>query len=122
MKTTKLFTLATALAYTLFLSACLPTNDQDHDHAGHDHDHDHGKKETKPAAQPATTDVATDAAIANAKPYPLDVCIVGGEKLGSMGKPASLVHEGQLVKFCCEGCIDDFKAEPAKYLAKLTKK
>ncbi len=54
------------------------------------------------------------------KPYPLDVCIVSGEKLGSMGDPVVMVHEGQEVKFCCDGCTGDFKKDPAKFLAKLT--
>ncbi len=115
MKTIKLITFGTALASALFLSAC--GGGHDHDHDGHDHEgHDHGAHEKKPA------EAEVDPAVANAKPYPLEVCIVGGEKLGSMGKPASLVHEGQLVKFCCESCIDDFKADPGKYLAKLAKK
>lgn len=57
-----------------------------------------------------------------AKPYPLDVCIVTGEKLGSMGKPHVLVHEDQEIKFCCKSCEPDFKKEPAKYLAKLAPK
>ena len=57
-----------------------------------------------------------------AKPYPLEVCIVGGEKLGSMGKPFVFVHQGQEIKLCCSGCEDDFKKEPAKYLAKLAPK
>ena len=56
-----------------------------------------------------------------AKAYPLDVCIVSGEKLGSMGAPPSLVHEGQTIKFCCDHCIPDFQEEPAKFLAKLDK-
>jgi len=53
------------------------------------------------------------------KPYPLTTCIVSDEKLGSMGEPYVFVHEGQLIKLCCDGCLKDFKKEPAKYLAKL---
>jgi hypothetical protein len=53
------------------------------------------------------------------KPYPLKTCIVSGEVLGSMGDPIVLVHEGQEVKFCCDGCTGEFKKNPAKYLAKL---
>ncbi len=53
------------------------------------------------------------------KDYPLDVCIVSGEKLGSMGKPAVLTHEGREVRFCCPACIPKFKEDPAKYLKKL---
>jgi hypothetical protein len=36
-----------------------------------------------------------------------------------MGKPVTFVHEGQEVKLCCRPCLDDFQADPAKYLAKL---
>jgi YHS domain-containing protein len=54
-----------------------------------------------------------------AKPYPLDVCIVSGEKLGSMGDPISIVHEGQEIKFCCDSCPPKFKKDPEKYLGKL---
>ena len=61
-----------------------------------------------------------DTAAADAKPYPLDVCIVSDEKLGSMGDIVTHVHEGQEVKFCCAGCFEEFKLEPAKFLAKLT--
>ncbi len=54
-----------------------------------------------------------------AKPYPYDVCIVSGNKLGSMGTPISKVHEGQQVKFCCSPCVEDFDANPAKFMTKL---
>jgi len=51
--------------------------------------------------------------------YPLDTCPVSGEKLGSMGKPVVIRHEGREVRLCCAGCIDKFKQDPAKYLKKL---
>ncbi len=57
-----------------------------------------------------------------AKPYPLEVCVVSGEKLGSMGKPYVLVYQGQEIKLCCDGCKPDFEKDPAKYLAKLAAK
>jgi hypothetical protein len=53
------------------------------------------------------------------KPYPLDVCVVSGEKLGEMGKPVILQHDGREVRLCCPACIDKFKQDPAKYLKKL---
>lgn len=56
---------------------------------------------------------------AEAKPYPLQVCIVSGNELGSMGKIVTKVHEGQEIKFCCKPCVKKFDANPAKYLAKL---
>jgi hypothetical protein len=67
----------------------------------------------------ANPSAAADAAT---KPYPLDVCIVSGEKLGSMGDPIVLVHQGQEVKLCCKSCKPDFEKEPAKFLAKLAPK
>lgn len=53
------------------------------------------------------------------KPYPKDVCIVSDNKLGSMGRVITRVHEGQEVKFCCKPCISKFEKNPAKYLGKL---
>jgi hypothetical protein len=63
--------------------------------------HDHGKAE------------------APKKPYPLDTCPVSGEKLGTMGKPVVLQHEGREVRLCCPGCLDKFKKDPAPYMKKL---
>lgn len=61
----------------------------------------------------ASTSFAAD------KPYPLQTCIVSGNKLGSMGKVIVKSHEGQEIKFCCKPCVKKFDANPAKYLAKL---
>jgi YHS domain-containing protein len=86
------FAIACALLWTL--SAC------------DEHGHDHGAPppDSKPAAP------------APAKPYPLDTCVVSGEKLGKMGEPKVIVHEGQEVKFCCPGCEKEFRKDPAKVL------
>jgi YHS domain-containing protein len=67
--------------------------------------------------------VADDKKDTPAKPYPLDTCIVSGEKLGADAsmKTYTFVHEGQEIKLCCKGCLKDFKKEPAKYLKKLEK-
>jgi YHS domain-containing protein len=51
--------------------------------------------------------------------YPIDYCVVTGQKLGSMGTPIDYMHEGRLVRFCCGGCIGTFQANPEKYLAVL---
>lgn len=51
--------------------------------------------------------------------YPLDTCVVSDEKLGSMGEPFIITHEGTEVRFCCDSCVPKFKKDPAKYLAKL---
>jgi YHS domain-containing protein len=51
----------------------------------------------------------------DAKPYPLDICLVSGEKF-TMGPPFTFVYEGREIKMCCDGCLDDFQKTPAKYL------
>ena len=56
--------------------------------------------------------------------YPLKTCLVSDEPLGSMGEATPYVHRvagkpDRVIFVCCEGCIDDFKADPAKYLKKV---
>ena len=51
--------------------------------------------------------------------YPLDTCVVAGGKLGSMGAPVNYVHEGRLVRLCCNGCVSSFKKAPEKHLKKI---
>lgn len=53
------------------------------------------------------------------KPYPLKLCIVTDNDLGSMGDPRTFVYEGQEIKICCKTCEKRFLRNPAKYLAKL---
>ncbi len=54
-----------------------------------------------------------------ATPYPLSTCVVSGEKLGLMGPPFIIQHQGTEVHFCCEGCVKDFNQDPEKYLNRL---
>lgn len=49
--------------------------------------------------------------------YPLETCVVSGDRLGSMGEAVVFVHEGQEVRLCCGDCRKPFDADPAKYLA-----
>jgi len=51
--------------------------------------------------------------------YPVDYCIVSGEKLGDMGNAYVFQYEGREVRFCCRGCKAKFLKDPAKYLKKL---
>jgi len=51
--------------------------------------------------------------------YPLGKCFVSGQKLGSMGEPVVLLHEGRELRFCCKGCVGMFKRDPKRYLSKL---
>ena len=53
------------------------------------------------------------------KPYPLEKCIVSGEKLGSMGAPYVLTNGTQEVKFCCKGCLKDFNKDKAGFVKKI---
>jgi len=53
------------------------------------------------------------------KPYTLNYCVVSGDKLGEMGKPYVYEYEGREIKFCCKGCLKDFKKDPAKYIKKI---
>ena len=51
--------------------------------------------------------------------YRLDKCPVSGESLESMGKPFDRVFGNRLVRFCCKGCVKEFKKNPLKYLTQL---
>jgi hypothetical protein len=70
--------------------------------------HDHGAA-TKPQEKPQITPEM----IAS---YPLDTCVVSGEKLDSMGKPNDLLYQHRLVRLCCTSCTKTFNANPDKYL------
>lgn len=50
-------------------------------------------------------------------PYPLNICAVAGEELGSMGDPIVFNHQGRDIRFCCIGCKPRFEGAPAKFLA-----
>ena len=48
--------------------------------------------------------------------YPLEVCPVSGQRLGSMGEPVVRVLAGRLVKLCCGGCVGALERRPAEVL------
>jgi YHS domain-containing protein len=56
---------------------------------------------------------------ATAAPYPLSICVVSGDKLGVMGAPVIVQHDGTEVRFCCKDCVKDFDKDPEKYLKRL---
>lgn len=76
----------------------------------------HGQQEE--AAEPATSQPSSTSDY----PYPLDVCIVSGEKLGSMGEPVVKTYDGREVRFCCAACVDTFEANQQDYLSQIDKK
>ena len=55
------------------------------------------------------------------KPYPLDKCLVSGEKIGADKdmKPHVFTVDGQEVKLCCKSCLKDFNKDKAKYMAQI---
>ena len=56
--------------------------------------------------------------------YPLKTCLVSNEDLGSLAEAVAYVHRSagqsdRVIFLCCEGCIDDFKGDPSKFLKKV---
>ncbi|MCC7145201.1 MAG: hypothetical protein IT443_02010 [Phycisphaeraceae bacterium] len=49
--------------------------------------------------------------------YPLKTCVVSNEALDE--KTIDLVYQDRLYRVCCTMCVAQFKADPAKYTAKL---
>ena len=46
------------------------------------------------------------------------VCpVMGGEVDNNSAK---LEYDGKVIGFCCTDCIDEFKTDPSKYMAKIT--
>jgi len=61
-----------------------------------------------------------EAVIEKQKPvYPLAVCVVSGEELGSMGEPVDYVYRNRLVRFCCPACVGKFEKNSGEYLKQL---
>jgi YHS domain-containing protein len=61
-----------------------------------------------------------DTAKSDTKAYPLDTCVVSGEKLGEMGDAYVFEYKGQEVKLCCSKCKKKFDKDPEAYLKKIT--
>ena len=54
------------------------------------------------------------------KPYPLETCVVSGEKLGGMGEAFVFAHQGQEIQLCCKDCKKKFDQDPTKFMAQIT--
>jgi YHS domain-containing protein len=73
-------------------------------------------------AQDTTTNAAPATASAGKPvPYPLDYCVVSGDKLGGdMGDPVTFIYTNngvnQEIKFCCPMCKPKFLKDPDKYM------
>jgi hypothetical protein len=73
-------------------------------------------------AQDTTTNAAPAvASTGKPVPYPLDYCVVSGDKLGGdMGDPVTFIYTNnganQEIKFCCSMCKPKFLNDPDKYM------
>ena len=63
----------------------------------------------------ATTTTSTDEA---KKPVTNKLCPVSG---GPVSADYRAEYKGQYVYVCCKGCLDEFKADPEKFVAKMSK-
>ena len=78
------------------------------------------KQAQEKAAQPAPQAAQTQSQAQPAtQAYPIDWCIVSGEKLGEMGPAVDYSYSGRDIKFCCKNCIKIFDKEPARFMARL---
>lgn len=77
--------------------------------------------EKKVAADPDKyTQLLNEAVVAaQKKKYSAEVCVVSGEKLGSMGEGIDYVFDGRLVRLCCQSCVRKFEADPHQYMKNL---
>ena len=131
-----LVTIMVGLSCTLWLTSCGDAGDHaGHDHAGHDHDHEHSEEGSEDSATNTANQLAgaisdasnqmvskveqmSDEAIiaTQSAVYPLKKCVVSGEALGSMGESVNYLHEGTLIKICCDHCKPDLEKDPAKFV------
>ncbi len=50
------------------------------------------------------------------------ICPVMGNEIKDPEKAPKYEYDGKTYYFCCAGCVDKFKADPEKYIAKLNEK
>ena len=95
--------------------------------AGEEHKHGKSGEKTAAAAKgqlvPVTEKDAAWAAKARAS-YPMNVCVASDEKFEGTVQPTEMIYRepgkpDRLIRFCCDGCGDDFMKDPAMHLAKL---
>lgn len=47
-------------------------------------------------------------------------CPVSGEKIEE-GSVVTYEYKGKVYSFCCEGCVEEFKKDPERYIEKMEK-
>lgn len=72
-------------------------------------------------ADPAAVLSKVDAAIVEQQKahYPLDTCVVSGDKLGGHGEVVEYVYNNRLIRLCCADCEGAIKKDPAAVISKL---
>jgi len=73
--------------------------------------HEHAEEPVTAAAEEPAAAAEVQALVPNQT-----VCPVMG---GAINKAIYVDHESKRIYFCCAGCVDAFKKDPAKYIAKL---
>jgi hypothetical protein len=73
------------------------------------------------AVLPSRADDANSVPSSKPVPYPLDTCVVSGDKLGGdMGDPMVFIYSNNVVnqeiKFCCPACKPKFLKDTDKYM------
>ncbi len=90
------------------------------DHAGHDHGpggHDHGADADAAKIEAALAKLsADDLALAQKQ----KICPVSKEALGGMDTPIKVTVAGRDVFICCQGCEEELRKNPDKYLANIS--
>jgi len=51
--------------------------------------------------------------------YPIDTCVVSGEKLNSKGAAVNFIYGNRLFRTCCNDCKTEFLADPKELVAEL---
>jgi YHS domain-containing protein len=51
--------------------------------------------------------------------YPIDTCVVSGDKLDAKGASVDFIYGNRLFRTCCNDCKDEFLADPAKFVPEL---
>ena len=97
-------------------------DDHDHghgdhgDHGDHDHGHgDHGDEDIDPNVIAVNLAKLSDEDRLLAEKQ--EICVVGGEALGSMGAPQKLDVDGTAIFICCRACEREILTNKEKYIA-----
>ncbi len=76
------------------------------------------ESETPAATQSsAPAETVAESTPSDSGAYPIDYCIVSGDKLGSMGDAIEVTVDGRTVMLCCNMCESKLRKDPADYLA-----